>query len=158
MMALRRLRVLTIPVLALVSALIIGAIFILVTDPKILSAWANFFHNTGNALSLSWRTVSTAYSALFAGAIGNPADMVKGMKTYLTPDNTKLLLNVFYHFFPTDKTKLLLDAFYPLSESLVASTPYIFAGLAVAIGFKCNLFNIGAEGQIYIGALVAAYV
>ncbi len=157
-MALQRLRVLTVPILAFVSALVIGAIFILVTDPKILSAYGNFFHDPGNALSLSWKTVSTAYSALFAGAIGNPADMVNSIKTYLTPDKTHLLLNGFYHFFPVDKTTALLNAFYPLSESLVASTPYIFAGLAVAIGFKCNLFNIGAEGQIYIGALVSAYV
>src|SRR6266508_2488293 len=36
------------------------------------------------------------------------------------------------------------------------ATPFIFAGLAVAIGFKAGLFNIGVEGQYAIGALVAA--
>ncbi len=44
------------------------------------------------------------------------------------------------------------------SESLVATTPYIFLGLAVAFGFKCGLFNIGAEGQFYVGELAAVWV
>jgi general nucleoside transport system permease protein len=38
------------------------------------------------------------------------------------------------------------------------ATPFIFAGLAVAIGFKAGLFNIGVEGQYAIGALTAAVV
>jgi simple sugar transport system permease protein len=41
---------------------------------------------------------------------------------------------------------------------LVTATPYIFAGLSVALGFRCGLFNIGAEGQFFIGALCSAYV
>ncbi len=45
-----------------------------------------------------------------------------------------------------------------ISESLVWATPYIFAGLAVAVAFKAGLFNIGAEGQIGVGALCAVYV
>jgi ABC-type uncharacterized transport system permease subunit len=36
--------------------------------------------------------------------------------------------------------------------------PYYIAGLAVAVGFKMNLFNIGVEGQYYLAALVAAVV
>lgn len=42
--------------------------------------------------------------------------------------------------------------------SLIWSTPFIFAGLAVALGFQCGLFNIGAEGQLFIGALAATFV
>lgn len=49
-------------------------------------------------------------------------------------------------------------AFNPILESLVTSTPYIFAGLAVALGFRAGVFNIGAEGQIFIGALTATFV
>src|SRR5512136_1852031 len=45
-----------------------------------------------------------------------------------------------------------------LSESLVATVPYILLSLAVAVGFKSGLFNIGAEGQFYIGAISAAFV
>jgi simple sugar transport system permease protein len=42
-------------------------------------------------------------------------------------------------------------------DTLVTSTPYILTGLAVAFGFQGGLFNIGAEGQFYIGALCAAF-
>lgn len=45
-----------------------------------------------------------------------------------------------------------------ISETVVAATPLIFAGLAVAIGLKAGLLNIGAEGQLLIGALAAAFV
>ncbi len=44
------------------------------------------------------------------------------------------------------------------SETLVATTPYIFLGLALAIGFKAGLFNIGVEGQFFIGAVGAAWI
>jgi simple sugar transport system permease protein len=49
-------------------------------------------------------------------------------------------------------------ALVPLSESLTASVPFIFAGLAVALGFQGGLFNIGVEGQLLVGALSAVYV
>ena len=45
-----------------------------------------------------------------------------------------------------------------IAETCVAATPYILAGLAVALGFKCGLFNIGAEGQLYMGALCSVMV
>lgn len=47
-----------------------------------------------------------------------------------------------------------------IANTLVESTPYILGGLAVALGFKCGLFNIGVEGQIAIGSMfsvVAGY-
>lgn len=45
-----------------------------------------------------------------------------------------------------------------IAETLVLLTPYTLAGLAVALGFRCGLFNIGAEGQFYIGALFSVIV
>lgn len=45
-----------------------------------------------------------------------------------------------------------------LSETLVWATPYIFAGLGVAFAFKGGLFNIGAEGQLAVGATTAAFL
>jgi len=42
-----------------------------------------------------------------------------------------------------------------ISETLVAATPLILAGLAVALAFRAGLFNIGGEGQILIGGLFA---
>ena len=44
------------------------------------------------------------------------------------------------------------------SETAVWASPYIFAGLAVALAFKGGLFNIGAEGQLALGAVVAAWI
>jgi simple sugar transport system permease protein len=43
------------------------------------------------------------------------------------------------------------------SETLVAMTPYVFLGLGLAVGFKAGLFNIGVEGQFYIGAVSAVW-
>ena len=44
------------------------------------------------------------------------------------------------------------------SETAVWATPYILAGLAVALAFKGGLFNIGAEGQLALGAVVSAWI
>jgi simple sugar transport system permease protein len=43
-------------------------------------------------------------------------------------------------------------------DTLVRSTPYILGGLAVGLGFKAGLFNIGAQGQFLMGALGAVMV
>jgi ABC-type uncharacterized transport system permease subunit len=45
-----------------------------------------------------------------------------------------------------------------ISETLVWATPYILAGLAVGLAFRGGLFNIGAEGQLSVGALASAWV
>ena len=52
----------------------------------------------------------------------------------------------------------MITAVTPLSETLLAATPLIFTGLAVALGFQCGLFNIGAEGQLFVGAAAATFV
>jgi ABC-type uncharacterized transport system permease subunit len=44
------------------------------------------------------------------------------------------------------------------AETLLSTTPLIFGGLAVAVGFRCGLFNMGVEGQIVLGGLAAAYI
>ncbi len=43
-------------------------------------------------------------------------------------------------------------------DTLFQTTPLVFTGLAVALAFKCGLLNIGAEGQLYMGAFAAAWV
>ncbi len=45
-----------------------------------------------------------------------------------------------------------------LSETAIWATPYIFAGLAVALAFRGGLFNIGAEGQLALGAVFSALI
>ncbi len=44
------------------------------------------------------------------------------------------------------------------TETLTRATPLILTGLAVAVAFRARLFNIGAEGQLYAGALAAVAV
>src|SRR5262245_48828784 len=47
---------------------------------------------------------------------------------------------------------------YGLGQTLFRATPLIFTGLSVALGFRAGLFNIGAEGQLYLGGFAAAIV
>ena len=44
------------------------------------------------------------------------------------------------------------------SETLTRATPLVLTGLAAAIAFRAHLYNIGAEGQLYAGALAAVAV
>jgi simple sugar transport system permease protein len=44
-----------------------------------------------------------------------------------------------------------------IGYTLFHATPLIFTGLAVLVGFRCGLFNIGAEGQLYIAAFATAW-
>ncbi|MCT8160843.1 ABC transporter permease [Pseudoruegeria sp. SHC-113] len=47
---------------------------------------------------------------------------------------------------------------FAFTEMLTRATPLIFTGLAAAIAFQARLWNIGAEGQLYLGALAAVWV
>jgi len=42
--------------------------------------------------------------------------------------------------------------------SVLNATPLIFTGLSIAIAFKAGLFNIGAEGQYYIGVMISTWL
>jgi simple sugar transport system permease protein len=44
------------------------------------------------------------------------------------------------------------------TETLTRATPLILTGLAAAVAFRARLFNIGAEGQLYAGAIAAVAV
>lgn len=133
---------LVLPALAVFTGLVVGGIIIALSNDAAIAAWGNFFRNPIGALTASFNAVFQAYGALFSGALGRPAEVLAGLQA----------------FFSTGDTAALYKAIYPFTESLVLSTPYIFAGLAVAVGFRCGLFNIGAEGQFFMGALAAAFV
>ena len=47
---------------------------------------------------------------------------------------------------------------YSLGITLTKTTPLILTGLSVAFAFRCNMLIIGAEGQLYVGALAAVLV
>jgi ABC-type uncharacterized transport system permease subunit len=63
---------------------------------------------------------------------------------------------------PFDAMKAIADgAFsspYAVSSSLEKAVPRLLAALGIALALRAGLYNIGAEGQIYIGGIAAAYV
>jgi general nucleoside transport system permease protein len=131
----RVIRTLTIPVLAIITGLIFGGIIIILTTEGF---WALMDESPIQAIQAGLRAVGSAYSALFTGSIGDPARILAALQS---GDELEIRRSI-----------------NPIFESLVSSTPFIFAGLAVALGFRAGLFNIGVEGQLFIGAIFAAYV
>jgi ABC-type uncharacterized transport system permease subunit len=63
-------------------------------------------------------------------------------------------LNWIFH--PT--TDLVSTSAYNLSQTLLQTTTLILCGLAVAFAFRCGMFNIGGQGQYFIGLIVANWV
>ena len=49
----------------------------------------------------------------------------------------------------------LFGSKYTIGEIFVKTTPLIFTGLSFAFTYKANLYNIGAQGQFYMGAIIA---
>lgn len=118
--ALRRAgRALVVPALALFTALVVGGLVIVFSDPDTLNEWSEFFGDPLGALEASWDLVSESYRALWESSLGSPA---------------------------------------ALGRTLVETTPLALAGLSVALAFRSGLFNIGAAGQLIVGAMCAAWV
>ena len=128
----RVLRALLLPVLAVFSAFVVGAIIIIFSDAQTLSLLGT---DLGAAVGRAWSIVMQSYGALLSGSIGDPVRLLSAL-------------------FAGDWVEVK-RAFGPLSETIVSATPLIFTGLSVALAFRVGLFNIGAEGQMYIGALIA---
>jgi len=128
-------KVIQIPILAIITGLIIGAIIIAATSETVYAAFATGF---GKGLAAALQEVGAAYWALFVGSIGDPARIVAALRGG-DPVEIRTAIN-------------------PILESLVQSTPYIFAGLACALGFRAGLFNIGVEGQLFMGAAASTFV
>lgn len=138
----RALNALTVPVLAIITALIVSGLIIAFTDPDVLALVPQFWTHPLELIQAVLQSIFTAYAALFQGAFGDWRAILAGFQTWITTGNAAPLLS----------------ALRSPAESLVYATPYIFTGLAVAIGFKGGLFNIGAEGQLFAGAIAAAFV
>ena len=85
--------------------------------------------------------------------------VVAGVIIWLTgPDPTNIVESLRH---VRDAYQALWNGMYgdadKVADSVARSIPYIGAALAVAFAFKAGLFNIGAEGQILVGALAAAW-
>ena len=126
---------LLVPALAVVSGMFIGAIIMVATSQPVYAAFKLSF---GAGLAAAYKEVVVGYGALIQGSLPDPIRIINAIQG--------------------GDPLTIRQAFNPFLESLVVSTPYIFAGLAVALGFRAGLFNIGVEGQIFIGAACAVYV
>jgi len=124
-----------VPLLSVFTALLIGAVIIVLSSEDV---WIAFRDSIGAGLQTSLALIASTYAALFAGAIGDPAKIKAALES--------------------GDPMAIRRAFNPFFETLVASTPYIYGGLAVALGFRGGLFNIGVEGQLFIGAITSAFV
>src|SRR5436853_7462020 len=62
---------------------------------------------------------------------------------------------------PFETYRLLIGSAFSwpdgIGYTLFLATPLIFTGLSVAVAFHAGLLNIGAEGQLYVGAFAAAW-
>jgi simple sugar transport system permease protein len=116
-------------VLAVLVALVLGGLLMIFTDPTALSDLGFFFAAPGFFFSDAWHVVESAYSAMFSGAIYN---------------------------FDNDGT--ITGILGPLGNTAKSAAPLICAGLGIALAFRSGLFNIGAEGQIVLGAFCSGYI
>jgi general nucleoside transport system permease protein len=124
----------TVTILAVVLAIVVGGILIIVSEPDVLATFGYLFARPQDALSASWQLVSEAYANLFKGAVVDPDTVGRWLSGEAS----------------------WTDVFGPISETLTYTTPLIFTGLSVALAFRGGLFNIGAQGQAIIGVVLAA--
>ncbi|AUZ33978.1 ABC transporter permease [Arthrobacter sp. PGP41] len=115
-------------VLAVLLALIIGGLLIASTDKQVATTSTYFFARPTDFLSAVWNAATRSYVALFQGSVFNP------------------------------RGNSVAAQFAPFMETLTIATPLITAGLGVALAFRAGLFNIGAQGQIIVAGILAAWV
>ncbi len=135
-------RALLLPLLAVLTSLILGGIFAVATDQQVWEALAHVHENPWAAGQAILHSLLTTYKSWAEGSLGNPAKIQRGLEEWIL----------------TGDARTLRFALRPWSEGLVNTVPYLFTGLAVAVGFAAGLFNIGAEGQFILGGLAATWV
>lgn len=120
--------------LAILTGILISGLLVALTTVEVYDAFSvSFWGGIKEALSTAWNT----YSSLFIGAFGDPQKIIAA--------------------FQGGDGLEIRRAINPFFESLVQTTPFIFGGLSVALGFRVGLFNIGAEGQLFIGAMTSVF-
>ncbi len=101
------------------------------------------------AIALALGAAAVVILALQPTPVGSGAE-IEGWRAYLT-GRLDVLWHSYYTLFSGS-----LGTFDGFVEALRLATPLIFTGLAVGLGFQAGLFNIGAPGQMTLGALGAA--
>lgn len=115
-------------ILAIIASLVLSGVLILFADEAFRTALPYFFSRPADTFHAMADALGTAYKAIWQGAIYNG-----GAATFAAK-------------------------IAPFMATLTAATPLIFAGLGIGIGFRAGMFNIGAQGQLLIGATLGAMV
>ncbi len=119
---------LTRTLLAVLLGFLVGAAFMIGSNPQFIEGLGYFFSRPSDSLTAAWNVVSDGYGALFRGAIYN-AD-----------------------------AETFEKAIRPLTETLRLGAPLIAAGLGIGLTFRVGLFNIGGTGQLIFGMIFATFV
>ncbi len=104
---------------AILLAMLVGAILIAVSDEESVSSLSYIFSYPQDFFSSAGSAIWDSYSALISGSVGSP---------------------------------------HAIGITLVRAAPLICAGLGVTLAFRAGMFNIGAQGQLVVGSLMASYV
>jgi general nucleoside transport system permease protein len=123
-----------VPFLSVVTALLFGAIVIVLTDLENLSKLGT---DPVGAITAAIGGIGRGYGAMLSGAFGDPGRIMTAIQSGNTND--------------------IATAIRPLTETLVAATPLIFVGLAIAVSFRSGMFNVGGDGQVMMGAMGATF-
>lgn len=118
----------TVVLFAIIGALLLAAVLVAAASSEVQRTAGYLFARPSDFFGAVWDAVGGAYYSLFRGAIFDP------------------------------QAKDVARMFKPITETLVAATPLIFAGLGLGIGFRSGIFNIGAQGQVVLGAIVSAFI
>jgi simple sugar transport system permease protein len=104
---------------AVVLALLVGAVLIALSTPRVVESLQYVFTYPWDFFRFSGIAIADGYKALLEGSLGSgPA----------------------------------------IERTLERAAPLVCAGLGVSLAFRSGLFNIGAQGQLIAGAIVAGYV
>ncbi len=134
----------TVTILAIVTAMMIGGLLNAFTNKPVLDAWGKFFSDPWHAINMAWDVAIGAYVGLFQGAIFNPHTVA----ALFQQSSISTAIHNGY----------LGAVFGPISETCVQATPLLLVGLAVALPYQAGLFNIGGQSQFIGGAIVATYL
>jgi general nucleoside transport system permease protein len=104
---------------AIVLALLVGALLIIFSTPRVIESLSYFFSYPWDFFRYAAIAVWDGYSALLDGSIGSPGAVVR---------------------------------------TLERAAPLICAGLGVSLAFRAGMFNIGAQGQMLVGGILAGYI
>ena len=104
---------------AIALALIVGAILIIFSTPRVISSLGYVTSYPWDFFKFAGLAVYDGYGALLQGSVGSTGAIVR---------------------------------------TLERGAPLICAGLGVSLAFRCGLFNIGAQGQLLLGAIAAGWV